>query len=351
MIPYVEIRDKYTLKSLIPIEPKECWFELSYQDVGEFEIYCRATPTNLEYLKKGNYVTIPNKRFIWVITSVQYTYTAEGVPMISAKGYEAKRLLYKRCIQTPKELQGTITRAVYGLVNANMGTAATSARSIKSFTVGNNDILIDISGTQATRGNLLEFVNALLKNYNCGSQVVFENGKLKYTIFSGHVLTQTVKFSQSLDNLLSCDYITDDADKATNALVVSTVDDVDYTQSYDLGATGIDRAEILVNSNLSTKYEDANGVEKETTPTSALYKGWQIEEAKKELAEHITIDDINGVVDLENSRYIFDEDYFIGDMIAIQDEYFNILKNTRITKYTIKQDANGYAEEAEYGEA
>ena len=43
MIPYVEIIDKYSLKPFALIEPNECWFEVSYYDVGEFEIYCKAS--------------------------------------------------------------------------------------------------------------------------------------------------------------------------------------------------------------------------------------------------------------------------------------------------------------------
>jgi hypothetical protein len=36
-------------------------------------------------------------------------------------------------------------------------------------------------------------------------------------------------------------------------------------------------------------------------------------------------------------------------MVRVQDEYFNFYINTKISKYTFKQDANGYGEEAEYG--
>ena len=352
MIPYVEIKDKYTLKTMALVEAQECWFELSYQDVGEFEVYCRASQENLKALQKGRYVKIPNNRFIWVITSVRYTFTAGGSRMILAKGYEAKWLLKKRCILTPKELQGTITEAVYGLVNHALGTGAQAVRKIVGFRVNTNELLISISGTQAPRGNLLEFVNSLLKQYNCGSIVEFGNGTLKYRIFTGAVKTQSVRFSQSLDNLLSSEYFTDDAEIATNALVVSTVDDVDYTQLAQIGeeeATGIDRAEIVLESNRSTKYEDASGTEQETAPDSALYKGWLLAEGNEELAKHITIEEINGEIDIANSNYTFDEDFFIGDMVRVQDEYFNFFVNTRITKYTFKQDANGYGEEAEYG--
>lgn len=349
MIPYVEIRDKYTLNMIAIVEPQECWFELSYQDVGECEIYCRATKENIKALQKGNYVLIPNKRFVWVITGKRYTFSAGGARMIIASGYEAKWLLKKRCILSPKELQGTITNAVYGLVSDNMGNTASAARKIDGFTVDTNNLLIDISGTQAARGNLKEFVTPLLKSYNCGSSVIFENGTLKYTIFTGNIKTSSVKFSQSLDNLLSSEYLTDDAEKATNALVVSTIDNVDYTQTHDTGAVGIDRAEIIVSSNLSTKYEDANGEEKETTPDSDLYKGWQIAEGKNALTEHITKEEINGEIDIANSNYKFDVDFFIGDTVKIQDEYFDFSQNVLISKYTIKQDSGGYGEESEYG--
>lgn len=367
MIPYVEIRDKYSLKTVAIIEPQECWFELMAQEEGEFEVYCRASQANLRALQKGRYITLPNKRFIWVITAVKYSFSANGARMISATGYEAKWLLKKRCILAPKELQGTITSAIYGLVNSALGTEANATRTIRDnngnhkFFVDNNDILIDITGTQATRGNLLEFVNNLLKTYNCASQVILEGGALKYTIFTGEVKTHSVKFSQSLDNLLSSEYFTDDANIATNALVVSTFDEtktvdgveqkhkVDYLQEVDKGKTGIDRAEIVLESNLSTKYEDANGVEQETTPDSALYQGWQTQEGENKLTEHVTIEEVSGEIDLTNSNYKFDEDYFIHDMVRVQDEYFNFSFFTRITKYTFKQDANGYGEEAEYG--
>ena len=361
MIPYLEIRDKYTIKAVALVEPQECWLELSFQNIGECEIFCRASKANLNALQKGRYVTIPNKRFIWVITSVKYTFTAGGARMISAKGYEAKWLLKKRCILTPKELQGTITSACYGLVNHALGTGANAARKIVGFTVDTNELLIDISGTQAPRGNLRDFVNPLLKQYNCGSIVELIDGALKYRIFTGQVKTNSVRFTQSLDNLLSSSYLTDDAEKATNALVVSSFDEtytvgeeehkrkVDYLKEVDTGETGIDRAEIIVDSDLSTKYEDANGVEQETTPNSALYQSWQVQEGTNKLAEHITIEEVSGEIDVANSNYIFDEHFFIGDMVRAQDEYFNFYVNAKISKYTFKQDANGYGEEAEYG--
>lgn len=348
MIPYVEILDRYTLKKTAIVEPQECWFELDFQEYGEFEIYCRATRENLTSLKKGRFVKIPNKRFVWLITAIRYTFTAGGTKMISATGYEAKWLLTRRCILTPKELSGNITDACYGLVNHALGTGANAARKIVGFTVDTNKILIDITGTQAPRGNLGEFVRPLLKQYNCGDIVTYENGNLKYSIYASRVKTQTVRFSQGFDNLLSSDYYTSDADKATYALVLSEVEEVEYTKEYNTDATGIDRCEVYVESNISTKYEDSNGNELETTPNSALYQGWLVAEGKNALAERVTIEEINGEIDLANSNYEFDKDYFVGDLVSLEDEYFIFYVNAKISKYTFRQSAEGYYEEATY---
>ena len=67
MIPYVEILGKYSLSPFAVVEPSQCWFELSYYEIGEFEIYCRASESNLKALKNGNYVKLPNKPYLWVI--------------------------------------------------------------------------------------------------------------------------------------------------------------------------------------------------------------------------------------------------------------------------------------------
>lgn len=351
MIPYIEIINKYTLLPFALIEPNECWFELSYYDLGEFEVRAIANEKNLAALINGNYVKIPNKRFIWVITSIKYTFTAGGSRIIIATGYECKWLLSKRIIKTPLQLPTTLTGAISKLVKDNIGVNAGDFRKIDNFETQIINLNINLNDTQAPRGNLLDFVNNLLKTYKIGSYVIYENGKLYYNVIKGNDKHLSVKFSQSLDNLLSSEYLEDEQDLANYAYVVSTVDDIDYPNEYDQGAAGINRSEIYISSNLNTKYNDADGVERETTPTSDLYKGWQVEEAKKELSKHINIIDVKGEIDLKNSNYEFDKDFFIGDIVGVQDEYFNFIATPRILKYTISQDSKGhYSEAADYGE-
>lgn len=356
MLPYVEILEeranKLGLNKIALVEPSECWFELSYYEIGEFELDATATTKNMTALKKGNYIKLPNKSYIWVIKSIKYSYN-EGVRTITAKGYEAKWLLSLRVIRQPLELPTNLAQAVYNLVAGNLGNGANLVRQIQYFTPLLSSVSVTLSDTQAPRANLSEFVLNLLKSNKLGSIVTYDNGRLNYKIVQGQDKSASVRFSQSYDNLLQSEYSSNDSEIATNALVVSTVEDVDYLQTYDLGAKGVDRAEILINSNISTEYTPTGAtdpIKLDLTKASdlALYYSWQRQEGKNELANHIASQEVNSTLDLVNSIYEFEDDYFIGDIVGVQDDYFNYKASARITKITIKQDAEGYGIEADY---
>jgi hypothetical protein len=354
MIPYVEIIKKDTLKKISMVEPSECWAEISYNDIGEAEIYAVASNVNMQSLIIGNYVKLPNKPYIWVITSINYTYV-EGVPMISAKCKEAKWLLYKRVIQEPLELPNKVALAVEQLVYNNLGAGAAPARVINGFTVAASGLDISLTDTQAARANLLDFVTNLLKTYNLGFTVIYQNESLIFKVIQGQDISQSVRFSQSLDNLLESSYLLDDSNLGTNALVVSTVDNVDYPVNYDLGKTGVDRSEILIKSNLSTEYTPNGATDPVkldlTVPADkALYESWLYQEGRTSLNDYVEKKAINSTLDLANSLYEFENDYNVGDIVGIIDDYFNYDAKARIIKITINQNANGYGEEAEFKE-
>lgn len=384
MIPYVEVIGKYTLKPFALVEPNQCWFELSYYEKGEFQVYASATENNLNALKMGNYVKIPHKPYLWIIKSVEYTFNASGSRMISAKGYEAKWIVGQRVILSPIELSTNLGTAVYSLLNNNLGIGTRTyivpdfnktipTRMIPEVRLNEAPFTIEIEPTQATRGNLWEFIANLLKTNHCGFYSTYEDGYISLHMIEGIDRSNYLLFSQSMDNLISANYYENSENKKTYCEIVSTFtekdeDDenvsIDYAEEYDEGKEGIDRHEITITSNLSTKYTDDNGQEQETTPTSALFKGWQIEEGKNKLSEQIIKKEFNADIDLRYSQFEFVDPetqaereqqgyettncFFIGDLVKARDEFFGYESVTRIIKYTFKQDAKGYGEEAEY---
>ena len=211
------------------------------------------------------------------------------------------------------------------------------------------DYSITIDDTQATRQDLSDFVLALLKANGCGSYTTYENGNITWYSIEGVDRSNSIVFSQSMDNLISSEYYQNSENKKTFCRVVSKFSqnnqDVEYAQDYNQGATNIDRLEMVVESNLSTKLEDGT----EISPSSATYKTMQQQEGKNQLAEKYVEVQFNAEIDLQYSNYEFEKDFFIGDWVKVRDEYFNYEADVRILKYTFKQDATGYGEEAEYG--
>ena len=360
MIPYIEVIGKYSLLPFALVEPSQCWFELSYYEIGEFEIYCRASESALNALKNGNYVRIPNRPYLWIIKSVEYTFNAEGARMIDAKGFEAKWIIGQRIIQSPWQLPTSLSDAVFRLVDGNLGASAVSYRRIIGFVTETPRIASsgDLA-MQATRGNLWDFVAELLKSNFCGSYSFYQNGEIHFQAFQGTDKTASILFSQSMDNLISSDYFENSADKRNYVQIVSTQTQNNQTQECvsqypdtptSHPSTGIDRLELTIASNISTKYIDAQGQEQETPFGSSLYKSWQVEEGKNQLAEKSIVQEFSGEIDLQFSQYEFERDFFLGDIVKVRDEYFGYSANARIVKYTFKQDESGYGEEAEYGE-
>lgn len=359
-IPYVEVIEKYSRLAVAVVEPSQCWFELSYYDLGEFEVYCRASDVALRSLVEGNYVRIPNRPYLWVIRSVEYTYSADGARMVDAKGYEAKCLLAQRIIPVPWQLDSDLAYSVKALADVNCGLGASPHREIIGLKIDDPDFSITIDDTIADRGNLWSFLSGLLKAYHCGSYLYYDDAHwLRWKAFQGVDRSAKMVFSQSMDNLIKATYFKNASDVANYIQIVSKQSEDGQTSECvseypDAGAshphTGIDRFEMSIEDNLSTKYVDEQGVERETAFGSELYRSWQTEDGKSRLAEKKAVVDFSGEIDLAHSHFEFDEDFFIGDIVKVKDEHFGYSANARIVKYTFKQDEKGYGEEAEYGE-
>lgn len=373
MIPYIEILkwndSKDALESFYLVEPSQCWFELSYYEKGEFEIYVAANLNNLNALQKGYFARIPNKPYLWIITSIQYEYNAEGSRMIDVKGYEAKLIVGKRIIKNPLQLPSNLNGALTFLFDSNIGTKVDDPKRIIEG-LEYDFSLLDEKETeaQATRGNLLDFTLNLLKLHKSGLVSYYQNNKVYVKAIVGEDKSESVLFAQSMDNLINATYYSSDDNFKNHVQIVSTFSETTGTGAARTTTTdeyvayypdenepeGIDRNELYLESNISTKvqYEDSEGhiIEEEIDPSSNTYKLMQQSEGAAKLAEHTIVTDFNGEIDLQNSQYEFEKDFFIGDLVKVRDEYFGYEAIARITKYTFKQDESGYGEEAEYGD-
>ena len=108
--------------------------------------------------------------------------------------------------------------------------------------------------------------------------------------------------------------------------------------------------EIFVDaSSINRKYKAA-GSETEQTYTNAEYRALLNQKAQQKFKETIIKETFTGDINVSFGVWQFNRDYFIGDIVTIQDNKINKYINTRITEATEVQDENGYAVDVVFGE-
>lgn len=356
MIVYIEVRDKYSRLPFATIEPAECWFELAYYGVGDFQVYTRATKTALASLKEGNYITLPHKPFVWVIENVEQKYVAGRGYMISATGRQAKAILGKRIINTRTRLPNDLTSAVVDLIYKNAGAAAGEARQIEGLEEITSLIIQPITETQVSYTNLLTYTDELSRAYEVGAELTLTDAAaFRYSLYKGNDRSAEIIFSQTFDNLLSSSHKRSTAAFRTYALIGGQGEGTarilhEYNAAPSL--RGIDRAEIFVNaSDISSTYTE-NGQDKELDLTTAeglnTYKSWLAARGRAKVAEAAQIDTFEGEIDTAATPYKFGEDFYLGDRVRVQDDFLGVYITPRILKFTMRQDRT-YGEVVEYG--
>ena len=357
MIAYVEIRDKKTRLPFALVEPLECWFELTYYGVGEFAVRARASKNALAALKDGNYVSLPNKPFIWLIEDVEPQYEAGRGYTITVTGRQAKQILGKRIINKQTQLASDVTTAVFNLIRDHAGENAGEVRKIDGLAELTSTVAQPITETQVSYANLLDYTDELLKAYEVGSELTITNeATFRYNLFEGVDRGDTVIFSQTFDNLNSSKYRRSTRQQRTHFLVGGQGEGTErILQEYDSApsARGIDRAEIFIDAkDVSSKYTDTDGTEKELDLTTAAglnkYRGWLTERGKAQSAEYTLVETFEGEINAQGSRYAFGVDYNLGDRVRVQDDFMGVYITPRILKITLRQDRK-YSELVEYG--
>lgn len=377
MIEYVEIRSAATreLIGIVDTAASVIW-HTQYFGTGDFEVYAPCTAENSSILVKGNYVTRPDDRNVGLIERVETTFNANDGRMIVATGRFAKSILDRRIIYrrsgysvSATVIKGSVEYAARKLVNENaIACAFDSGRNMSELVLGigagTAQTIIDETGAaankQVTHDNLLTYTDEFLAEYNLGAYCALtDSGKLAYTVFEGKDRSfdntqgrEPVVFSQDFDNLVSSEYIYDEKELKNTALIGGEGEGTARFHSIVKNAaiTGSARREIFVDaSSNSKKYKDEQDVEQ--TFTDAEYDQTLKTLGRQNLAKLSVVETFTGEIDLVNSSFKYgeDADFFLGDIITIQDTEIDLYINARIREVTEVQDMNGYRITAVYG--
>ena len=377
MISYVEVRD--TNREIIGIldDFSSIIWQVDYYDNGSFEIYTTATPENLKVLKKNNYITRGDDDNVGIIENIEIKLNEQDGLMIAASGSFGKSVLGRRIVYKlagssagkvsilPTVSSGNVENAVRKLVDSHIINSVYPARNVDFIRLGEvkgiDKKIVSENGLESKKqtsfGNLLEYTNEILQEYEMSSYMAFdrENKEFVFNIFEGKDRSRDntegndpVIFSQEYDNLLSSNYATT-LSTANTALIGGEGEGVDrFCAMIGENAVGLDRKEIWVDaSSQSLTYQDENGEEK--TYTDDEYVDLLQSSGKQTIATFAATESYEGEINVNNPQYKYKRDYNIGDLVSVEDRGIGVYLTARILSVIESQDENGYLITVSYG--
>lgn len=377
MIDYIEIRNaSRELIGIIDSAASVIWHS-EYYGTGDFEIYTSCTPVTATLLSVGNFVTRPDDRNIGIIESIKITNDTENGIMIAASGRFAKSILNRRVIYnlsgnsvSPRILKGNVEDAARALVAENAITCDfDSARNIPFLALGassgSTKVIVDDGGDtsekQVTYKILLDFISSLLMEYGMGSYISLDalTKNLLFNVFEGNDRSidntagnNPVIFSQDFDNLLSSDYVKNVTTEKNTAIVGGAGEGQDrfVTVYKNSSLTGINRREVFVDSSSTSKtYKADDGTE--ATLTDEEYEKQLISIGRQNVASLSLVEDFEAEIDMTRGswKYGVDADFYLGDIVSVQDVGLGLYMNPRLIGVVETQDDDGYKITGEFG--
>lgn len=368
MIEFLEIRD--ASRKLIGVidNAKSIIWETEYYSSGVFEVLVGFSETAKDLLQIGHYITRRDEKNAAIIESVENTDSAADGLTIIAKGRMLKSILDRRLAFnltgntiTPVRISGNVATAVQGVVRAHAGADAAAVRRM-GVVIGSNGGITKVittetetaenSSRQSSYQNLLTFTDTILQEFECGSLMrIDENTKqMIYDLYEGvdRSVDNTdgnmpITFSQDFDNLLAADYTADTSRLKNWALIGGEGEGLArfFTTFAEDSSSGLDRREVFVNAlSMPRKYKDGD-VEREYT--TAEYTQMLRGKAQTDLKELILTETFAGEINLDYSPYKYGVDFWLGDVVTVQDNRLGLYINTRIIRATEIQDDNGYS--------
>jgi hypothetical protein len=316
-----------------------------YSTIGDFELYLPATNNNIMLLKEDYYV-VRDKDMngtechnVMIIEKVQITTSVEDGNYLIVTGRCLKSLLSRRIVWQQTTLYGSLEAAVRTVVTENAINPTIAARKIPGLQLGSIQGFTDTIDKQVTGDKLSDFVTEVCDAYGLGWDIWLSNKNFVFSLYKGEdrsykqTINPYVVFSNEFDNLLTTDYSYNKTNYKNVAVVAGEGEGLDRRRAIVGDASGLDRYELYVDSRNSSSNDGEI--------TDAEYTKLLTEEGHDTLqADENTITEIiEGTVEpLVN--YIFGEDYFLGDVVEVINEY-GIETTPRITEIIESEDDTG----------
>lgn len=311
------------------------WSE-KFADVGEFELWCPVTDTNIQLLKEDNLLWIGTDS-AGVIEFKELTIDDDGTYTMHIRGRLCECYLDFRTVYPRFSMSGKVSKIMQALVTRNIISPSDSKRKIPN---------VQLDSSQQDLGNSISFQklgDTVLKSCTDLGEANGLGFRLKFVpsqkafLFQVYVGTNRtmdqsavtpVLFSSELDDILESSYSHNKSELRTDSYIAGEGEGTARIMtSTGSSAAGLDRRELFVDAgDLQSIAEDGN-----TIPANQ-YKAMLVERGKSKLEENKDIETFSATLRTFGvMSYIYGQHYFLGDAVTVYDSRLKLQTNAIVT--------------------
>lgn len=323
-----------------------------YYDIGALDLKIEATTENINTFKRGYFITRDDDDAVMRIEALEIDTASEDGNYLLVGAFDCKKILSQRICWTLKTwLSGTAESHLRELINDSIINPTSSPdsslylpvnRKINNFAMKPaREFSTEDFMDQTDYDILSQKITDICMIYGWGWKVTLENGIFYYDIYKGVNKSENsgsnkpIIFSPEYETLSNSKYKLD-ASKYANTVLIGGEGEGAQRKFRMVGQEnkGIVRFESFINARDKSSKAESGDI------SLSNYYEILIEKGQEELANKSVITSFEGDVDI--SFYQYKEDYNLGDVVTIKNEY-GIGANARIVEITETWDTEGYS--------
>lgn len=297
-----------------------------YNAYGDFEIYFAMDESLLEYIKEDYYLWLKDSEHSMIIEDIKIDADTEEGNRLIVTGRSLESILERRIIWGQRIFSGNLQNAIQTMLNENIISPSVADRKIANFIfVPSTDSKITslTIDNQYTGDDLYTVIKGLCEENNIGFKIVLtDDNQFAFSLYAGadRSYDQTenpyVVFSSNFENIINSNYFSSKAGYRNVTLVAGEGEGASRKTTVVGSASGLDRRELFTDArDISSDTEDG-------TLSDAEYIAQLRTKGLKNLADHMITTAFEGEVEVTR-LFKYGEDFFIGDIVQIANEYGN----------------------------
>ena len=297
-----------------------------YNAYGDFELFFAMDSSLFSNLREDNYIWRKDSEHSMIIEDIKINADTEEGNHLIVTGRSLESILERRIIWGQRIFKGNLQNAIQTMLNESIISPTIAARKIPNFIfVPSTDpkitkLTID---NQYTGDDLYTVIKGLCEENNIGFKIVLtDDNQFAFSLYAGadRSYDQTenpyVVFSPNFENIINSNYFSSKASFKNVTLVAGEGEGASRRTAVVGSGSGLNRRELFSDArDISSDTEDG-------TLSDSEYMAQLRTKGLKNLADHTVTTAFEGEVEVTR-LFKYGEDFFIGDIVQIANEYGN----------------------------